>query len=168
MLSKHIGLLAVLAIGISGASSASPAPATTPLFQGGCQTWEYFLDTWRIVPDHLAVNGKTVVVRWHIADVYIPGTPGAKDAPFEGSVVSRLDSEPAVSESIYARAYDSERPRSLALIDVGSGRRRLTISLFAVGGFKLGQFESCFDVPGQTQITRHQWRDLGGEGSQTP
>ena len=168
MLPKTIGFLAALVLSVSGTGVPSPSFATTSLFQGGCQTWEYFLDTWRIVPERLAVNGKTAIVKWHIADVYIPGTPGAKEGAFEGSVVLKLDAHPAVSDSIYARASDSERPRTLALMDVGSGRHRLTVSLFAAGGFKLGQFESCFDVPSHTVITRQQWHDLGGEGRQTP
>lgn len=168
MLRKTTGLLFVLALSVSGTGVPTPSFAATPLFQGGCQTWEYFLDTWRIVPDRLEVNGKTAIITWHIADVYIPGTPGAKEAAFEGSVVSKLDTHPATSDSIYARSSDSEKPRTLGFMDIGSGRHRLTVSLFAVGGFKLGQFESCFEVPSHMVTTRPQWHDLGDEGSKTP
>jgi hypothetical protein len=150
-----------------GTAVASPSPPISPISNGGCQTWDYFLDTWRIVPERLIVKKSTVEVAWHLADIYIPGTPGAENKDFDGAVSIRLDDGPVLTDSMFSRARDSERPRTLTLVRVKSGRHHLVIALLQ-HGFEWGQFESCFTTPSQKQITHKQWRDLGGEAWQSP
>jgi hypothetical protein len=149
-----------------GVAVAPPSPPINPISDSGCQTWDYFLDTWRIVPERLSVKKSTVEVSWHIADIYIPGTPGADNEDFDGSVSIRLDDDPVLTDSIFSRAHDSERLRTLTVANARSGQHHLVIALWQ-HGFELGQFESCFKTPSQQKITHKQWRDLGGEGWQS-
>lgn len=130
-----------------------------------CQTWDYALDTWRIVPKSLAVSNATVQVSWHIADIYIPGTPGAANEPFDGAVSVQLDNNPRVYNTIFARAQDSEKPRATKLTGLKPGPHRLTVALSVSGG-AMSEFTTCFSVPTQKPI-KH-WRDIPGEASQSP
>lgn len=151
----------------SSTAVLSPAPLPTPTFDSGCQTWDYFLDTWRIVPERVSVKKATVEVSWHLADIYVPGTPGAENEDFEGAISIRLDDGPVTTNSIFSRAHDSERPRNLTIANLKAAQHRLVVAVWQ-DGFELGQFVSCFTTPSQQQITHKQWRDVGGEAWQSP
>jgi hypothetical protein len=152
---------------VGSSTVTSPAPFSNPSFDSGCETWDYTLDTWRIVPEKVKVTNATVEVSWHLADIYIPGTPGAEDQDFDGAISIRLDDAPVLTNSIFSRAHDSERPRTLTIADVKPGRHHLVVAVWQAG-FEWGQFVTCFATPSQQQITHKQWRDVGGEAWQSP
>lgn len=165
-------LLAIIAVArlfnhVSSADVASPSPFSNPNFDSGCQAWDYGLDTWRIVPERVSVKNATVEVSWHLADIYIPGTPGAENQDFDGAISIRLDDAPVLANSMFSRAHDSERPRTLTIANAKPGRHHLVVAVWQ-DGFELGQFVTCFTTPSQQQITHKQWRDVGGEAWQSP
>jgi hypothetical protein len=145
----------------------SPSPLPTPAFDTGCQTWDYALDTWRIVPERVKVEKAIVEISWHLSDIFIPGTPGAENEDFEGAISIWLDDGPRLTNSMFSRVHDSERPRTLIITNAKPGRHHLVMAVWQ-DGFEMGQFVSCFTTPSQEQITHKQWRDVGGEGWQSP
>lgn len=108
-------------------------------------------DTWRLHPDSLVVEKSVVVVKWHIDDIYIPGSPDAA-ADLHGSVNFQIDDGPVFIEDIFQLA-NQLTSRRFRIAHLTRGQHRLLVS-FSAPPFMDNYFSSCFSTPSQSSITR--------------
>ncbi len=123
------------------------------------QRWMYVSDTWRLVPDAVSVDHDAVTPRFHIEDVYIPGSPD-QNANFSGYVGVALDAGPTLMVPTQQAAHVS-KPLSVKINGIQRGRHRLEITLFQ-GNQRLGWFLSCITIPSYTTAKRSQFNLVRG------
>lgn len=161
---KRIASLPVaiaLAIATLTSVTLSADAATTP-GRLCSPTWDYALDTWRIDPDALVVDGSEVTNKWHIDDVYIPGSPDAS-ADLRASVDIQIDDGPILTEDVFQTANQLTN-RKLRISNLKDGRHQITSKLYqtlndpVLPSINLGYISSCFAIPSHSSISR--WNDL--------
>jgi hypothetical protein len=131
---------AIASLTSSAVVAAKPSTLCSPI-------WDYPLDSWRIHPDALVVDGSDVTLKWHIDDVYLPGAPDAS-ANLNASIDIQIDDGPILTEDIFqaARQLTSRR---LDISNLKGGRHKVILNLSGPAGY----FTSCFTVPSQSSIT---------------
>lgn len=117
----------------------------------GCAPmWDYPTDTWRLHPDSLVVDKSDVVVKWHIDDIYIPGSPDAS-ADLHSAIAIQIDNGPMFTEDIFQLA-NQLTPRKFRITNLKRGQHKLKVSFSA--SFFNEYFSSCFSTPSHSSITR--------------
>ncbi len=111
----------------------------------GCQErWSYAPDAWRIVPDAVVIDHDTVTPRFHVDNVYIPGSSD-QDENFSGYLGVALDAGPLIMVPVEQQAHVVE-PHTIRIRNMRRGKHRLEISLFQ-GDARIGSFSSCLSIP---------------------
>jgi len=133
-------------VGVLAPTFASPATGEVSRVNSNdvCdKRWEYASDTWRITPDELAVEGTEVTLKWHILDVYIPGSPDA-NAGLQGKISLQLDDGPVITQDIDQPAHKLVK-RRWTITDLKPGKHHIKLALWA--GSPVGYFTSCVHLP---------------------
>jgi hypothetical protein len=108
--------------------------------------WDYPTDTWRLHPDSLVVNGSSVLIRWHIDDIYIPGSPDAS-SDLEGKVSIQVDVGPMITGEILQQANVTTK-RLTQITNLAHGRHTITVSMDGE------YFLTCVEIPSHNTIVR--------------
>ncbi len=141
---RAIAVAGAIAISLTGTARANANGASV------CSpTWDYPLDTWRLHPDSLDVNGSIVVVNWHIDDVYIPDSPDAS-SDLETKVSIQIDAGPIVAEEIFQGA-NVKTKRQTQISNLINGHHTITVSMNG------GYFTACVEIPSHGTVV-HWYR----------